>query len=197
MNYWLMKSEPDVFSIDDLARSPRKTTFWDGVRNYQARGFMRDDMRVGDLAFFYYSNTEEPGIAGIVKVVKRGYPDYTAFDKRDKHYDPDSDPNESALVHGRRALRAQAARADHARDTARAQRRRAQRTRIAQARQPTFDHASERRALEIHLLARAVSTTQDRVLCVTRSRTRCATNHTLRAHCRDKDAQKTVTRWNF
>ena len=92
MNHWLMKSEPDVFGIDDLARSPRKTTRWDGVRNYQARGFMRDDMRVGDLAFFYYSNTEEPGIAGIVKVVKRGYPDHTAFDKRDKHYDADSDP---------------------------------------------------------------------------------------------------------
>jgi predicted RNA-binding protein with PUA-like domain len=93
MNYWLMKSEPDVFGIDDLARSPRKTTHWDGVRNYQARGFMRDDMSVGDLAFFYHSNTEEPGIAGIVKVVKRGYPDHTAFDKRDKHYDADSDPN--------------------------------------------------------------------------------------------------------
>ena len=72
MNHWLMKSEPDVFGIDDLARSPRKTTHWDGVRNYQARGFMRDDMRIGDLAFFYHSNTEEPGIAGIVKVVKRG-----------------------------------------------------------------------------------------------------------------------------
>ena len=86
MKYWLMKSEPDVFSIDDLARSPRKTTFWDGVRNYQARGFMRDDMRVGDLAFFYYSNTEEPGIAGIVKVVKRGYPDHTAFDKHDANW---------------------------------------------------------------------------------------------------------------
>ena len=92
MKRWLMKSEPDVFSIDDLARSPRKTTHWDGVRNYQARGFMRDQMRAGDLAFFYHSNCEEPAIAGIVRVLKQGYPDHTAFDERDKHYDPDSDP---------------------------------------------------------------------------------------------------------
>jgi predicted RNA-binding protein with PUA-like domain len=93
MKHWLMKSEPDTFSIDDLARSPRETTFWDGVRNYQARGFMRDEMRIGDLAFFYHSNCEEPGIAGIVKIVKEGYPDRTAFDPRDKHYDADSDPD--------------------------------------------------------------------------------------------------------
>jgi len=91
MKYWLMKSEPDVFGIDDLARSPRKTTHWDGVRNFQARSFMRDQMRVGDLAFFYHSNCEEPAIAGIAKVVKQGYPDHTAFDASDKHYDPDSD----------------------------------------------------------------------------------------------------------
>jgi predicted RNA-binding protein with PUA-like domain len=91
--HWLMKSEPDTFSIDDLAKAPKKTTFWDGVRNYQARGFMRDQMSVGDLAFFYHSNTEEPAIAGIVKVVKAGYPDHTAFDKNDAHYDPDSDPD--------------------------------------------------------------------------------------------------------
>ena len=92
MNYWLMKSEPDVFGIDDLAKSPRKTTHWDGVRNFQARNFMRDGMQRGDLAFFYHSNTEEPGIAGIVKVVKTGYPDHTAFDPQDPHFDPDSDP---------------------------------------------------------------------------------------------------------
>jgi len=94
MKRWLMKSEPETFSIDDLARSPRKTTHWDGVRNYQARGFMRDQMSVGDLAFFYHSNCEEPGVVGIVKVVKRGYPDHTAFDKTDKHYDSDSDPDD-------------------------------------------------------------------------------------------------------
>lgn len=92
MAYWLMKSEPDVFGIDDLAKSPGKTTCWDGVRNYQARNFMRDGMRRGDLAFFYHSNTDEPGIAGIVKIVKEGYPDHTAFDVNDAHYDPDSDP---------------------------------------------------------------------------------------------------------
>jgi predicted RNA-binding protein with PUA-like domain len=92
MSYWLMKSEPDVFGIDDLAKRPRKTTHWDGVRNFQARNFMRDDMQRGDLAFFYHSNCEEPGIAGIVKIVKAGYPDHTAFDAKDPHFDPDSDP---------------------------------------------------------------------------------------------------------
>ena len=92
MAYWLMKSEPGVFSIDDLAQSPRKTTHWDGVRNFQARNFMRDEMRRGDLAFFYHSSCEVPGIAGIVKIVNEGYPDHTAFDKRDAHFDLDSDP---------------------------------------------------------------------------------------------------------
>ena len=92
MAYWLMKSEPDVFGIDDLKKRPGKTTHWDGVRNFQARNFMRDDMRRGDLAFFYHSNCDEPGIAGIVKIVKEGYPDYTAFDKDDPHFDADSDP---------------------------------------------------------------------------------------------------------
>ena len=92
MAYWLMKSEPGVFSIDDLAQCPRKTTHWDGVRNFQARNFMRDEMRRGDLAFFYHSSCEVPGIAGIVKIVNEGYPDHTAFDKRDAHFDLDSDP---------------------------------------------------------------------------------------------------------
>jgi predicted RNA-binding protein with PUA-like domain len=92
MAYWLMKSEPGVFGIDDLAQSPRKATHWDGVRNFQARNFMRDEMRRGDLAFFYHSSCEVPGVAGIVKIVKEGYPDHTAFDERDAHFDPDSDP---------------------------------------------------------------------------------------------------------
>jgi predicted RNA-binding protein with PUA-like domain len=91
MNHWLMKSEPDVFGVDDLAKSPRKTTFWSGVRNYQARNFMRDQMRVGDLAFFYHSNCDEPGIVGVMKVVKAGYPDHTAFDRDSDGFDPDSD----------------------------------------------------------------------------------------------------------
>jgi predicted RNA-binding protein with PUA-like domain len=93
VKHWLMKSEPDVFGIDDLAKNPGKTTFWDGVRNYQARNFMRDQMQLGDRAFFYHSNCAEPGVAGIVKVVKTGYPDHTAFDRDDPHFDPDSDPD--------------------------------------------------------------------------------------------------------
>ncbi len=92
MNYWLMKSEPESFSIDDLARAPKKTTCWDGVRNYQARNMLRDQMKKGDLAFFYHSNCEVPGIAGIVEIVREGYPDHTAFDPDDHHFDPKSDP---------------------------------------------------------------------------------------------------------
>jgi predicted RNA-binding protein with PUA-like domain len=92
MAYWLMKSEPDVFGIDDLAKLKGKTTHWDGVRNFQARNFMRDRMRRGDLAFFYHSSCDEPGVVGVVQIVKEGYPDYTAFDKDDPHFDPDSDP---------------------------------------------------------------------------------------------------------
>ncbi len=93
MKYWLMKSEPDAFGIDDLAGAKGKRTHWDGVRNYQARNFMRD-MKVGDQAFFYHSSCPQPGIAGIVKVVREAYPDHTAFDPKDKHYDPKSDPDE-------------------------------------------------------------------------------------------------------
>ena len=85
-----MKSEPSEFSFEDLYKSPEKTAYWDGIRNYQARNFMRDEMRIGDLAFFYHSNCAEPGIVGIAKVVREGYPDFTAFDRKDKHYDPKS-----------------------------------------------------------------------------------------------------------
>lgn len=90
-NYWLMKSEPDVFSIEDLEKVPAQTTHWDGVRNYQARNFMRDTMKVGDQLFFYHSNAAPSGIAGIAEIVKAGYPDFTAFDKNDVHFDPKSD----------------------------------------------------------------------------------------------------------
>jgi len=89
VNYWLLKSEPNEFSIDDLKKN--KTTHWDGVRNYQARNMMRDQMKKGDLAFFYHSNTDVPGIVGVMKVVRESYPDHTAFDPNDKHYDPKSD----------------------------------------------------------------------------------------------------------
>jgi len=93
MNYWLMKSEPDVFGIDDLRKAPGKRDHWDGVRNYQARNMMRDQMKKGDLVFFYHSNCDEPGIVGIMKVVREGYPDHTAFDPNEKYYDPKSDPD--------------------------------------------------------------------------------------------------------
>ena len=89
MNYWLMKSEPGTFSIDDLAKAKKSTTGWDGVRNFQARNYLRE-MKKGDLAFFYHSSCDIPGVAGIVKVVREGYPDPTAFDAKDDHYDPDS-----------------------------------------------------------------------------------------------------------
>lgn len=88
MQYWLMKSEPSVYSIDDLARDGK--TMWDGVRNYQARNFMRDSMQAGDLVFYYHSNAEPSGIAGVAKVAGKAYPDPTAFDKKDVHYDPKS-----------------------------------------------------------------------------------------------------------
>jgi predicted RNA-binding protein with PUA-like domain len=88
MNYWLMKSEPDTFSIDDLKR--KKHEAWDGVRNYQARNFMRDDMRVGDSVFFYHSNCAEPGIAGLAEVASDAYPDPSQFDPKSKYFDPGS-----------------------------------------------------------------------------------------------------------
>ena len=91
MQYWLMKSEPSEYSIDDLKKD--KTEHWDGVRNYQARNMMRDQMKKGDLAFMYHSNCDEIGIVGIMTVHKESYPDHTAFDKKDKHYDPKSDPD--------------------------------------------------------------------------------------------------------
>ena len=90
MRYWLMKSEPDEFSIDDLARSPNQTTAWYGVRNYQARNFMRDEMRVGDRAFFYHSSCPEPGIAGIAEIASGAYPDASQFDARSEYHDPKS-----------------------------------------------------------------------------------------------------------
>jgi len=88
MRYWLMKSEPDEFSIDDLARAPRRTTAWFGVRNYQARNYMRDDMQVGDLALFYHSSCPEPGVAGIVRVSAPAHPDETQFDPESDYFDP-------------------------------------------------------------------------------------------------------------
>src|SRR5437016_1012434 len=92
MNYWLMKSEPSTFSIQDLKNRPKQIEPWDGVRNYQARNMLRDQMKVGDLAFFYHSNCEVPGIVGIVEIVRAGYPDVSAFDPKHVHYDEKSNP---------------------------------------------------------------------------------------------------------
>ena len=93
MRYWLLKSEPSTFGIDELAGSPRRTTSWQGVRNYQARNMLRDDMGKGDLAFFYHSSCPEPGIAGIVEVVRAGYPDASAWDRRSEYHDAKSPEN--------------------------------------------------------------------------------------------------------
>jgi predicted RNA-binding protein with PUA-like domain len=90
MRCWLMKSEPDEFSIDDLARAKQQTTPWFGVRSYQARNFMRDDMQLGDRALFYHSSCPEPGVAGIVEVSRLAYPDASQFDSKSPYYDPKS-----------------------------------------------------------------------------------------------------------
>ena len=92
MNHWLMKSEPSTFSIDDLAAASKRTTCWDGVRNYQVRNMLRDQFAVGDLAFMYHSSCDEPGIVGVIEIVKPGYPDNTAFDRKHDHYDAASKP---------------------------------------------------------------------------------------------------------
>ncbi|MDF1502861.1 EVE domain-containing protein [Roseisolibacter sp. H3M3-2] len=92
--YWLLKSEADCFGFDHLLAAPDRTTCWDGIRNYQARNYMRDDMRPGDLVLYYHSNAEPPGVAGIAEVVREAYPDHTAFDPEDPHFDPKSRPDE-------------------------------------------------------------------------------------------------------
>jgi len=92
MRHWLMKTEPTTFGVEHLAAAPQRTTAWDGVRNYQARNMLRDEMKKGDQAFLYYSSCEVPGIVAIMQIVKEGYPDPTAFDRKHHHYDPGSDP---------------------------------------------------------------------------------------------------------
>jgi len=98
MNYWLLKSEPVAFSIDDLRNCPGQKDHWDGIRNYQARNFMRDDMRKGDLALFYHSSCPEPGVVGICEIVSEPYPDHTAFDPSSKYFDAGSDPDNPRWV---------------------------------------------------------------------------------------------------
>jgi predicted RNA-binding protein with PUA-like domain len=97
--YWLMKSEPDEVSIDDLAKAPKRTVPWTGVRNYQARNFMRDAMRIGDGVLFYHSSCPEPGIAGLAEVCSTAYPDATQFDPDSKYFDPKSTADKPRWVH--------------------------------------------------------------------------------------------------
>ncbi|GAM09030.1 thymocyte nuclear protein 1 [Geobacter sp. OR-1] len=92
MNYWLFKSEPGCFSFDDLKNRPESTEHWDGVRNYQARNFLRDRVKTGDRVLFYHSNIPEPAVVGIATVVREGYPDFTAYDPHGEHFDPKSSP---------------------------------------------------------------------------------------------------------
>ena len=93
MKYWLFKSEPEVFSVDDLAACPGQTRWWKHVRNYQARNFMRDDMQIGDRVFFYHSNTDIPAIVGVAEIASEPYPDPDAFNPEAKYFDPKSDPD--------------------------------------------------------------------------------------------------------
>ena len=96
MHYWLLKSEPDVFSIDDLRARPGGTEPWEGVRNYEARNLLRDELKKGDLAFFYHSSCKTPAIVGIMEIVREGYPDPSAFIPKHKYYDPRSKPENPA-----------------------------------------------------------------------------------------------------
>jgi len=92
VKYWLFKTEPETFSVDDLARARDSTTAWDGVRNYQVRNMLRDEMQVGDQGFVYHSSCDVPGIYGVMRVVRAGYPERAALDRKHKYFDPKSDP---------------------------------------------------------------------------------------------------------
>jgi len=92
--YWLLKTEPETFSFDDLVRAPARTTGWNGVRNYQARNFLRDAMKKGDRVLIYHSSADPPAVVGEAEIAREGYPDPTQFDRKDDHFDPDSAPHE-------------------------------------------------------------------------------------------------------
>lgn len=98
MQYWLFKTEPDAFSIDDLAAKPEQTEHWDGIRNYQARNFLRDQVKQGDKVFIYHSSCKDVGIAGLAEVAKEAYPDHTQFDPESHYYDPKSSPDNPRWV---------------------------------------------------------------------------------------------------
>lgn len=96
--YWLFKSEEKVFSIDDLSKEPGKTTYWDGIRNYQARNFIRDEIKKGDMVLFYHSNSDLNAVVGVCEIVKEAYTDFTAFDKKSKYFDPKSKKDDPAWL---------------------------------------------------------------------------------------------------
>ncbi len=98
MNFWLFKSEPDKYSIEDLKNEPEHTACWDGIRNYQARNFLRDEVKIGDMVLYYHSRCEPPGVVGLAKVVKEAYPDDTAWDPKADYYDPKSKPENPTWV---------------------------------------------------------------------------------------------------
>lgn len=98
MQYWLFKSEPDAFSIDDLAAKPKQTEHWDGIRNYQARNYLRDEVKQGDQVLFYHSSCKEVGIAGLAEVVKEAYPDHSQFNPESKYFDPKASPDNPRWV---------------------------------------------------------------------------------------------------
>ena len=133
--HWLMKSEPDVFSIDDLAKAKKQTTGWQKVRNYQARNLLRDEIAVGDGVLYYHSSVDPPAVVGLARVVKAGYPDPTQFNPKSEYYDAGQQARRAPVVLGRDRVRPQAGPAGHA---VRATRRpRAQRHGAAAAREPT------------------------------------------------------------
>jgi predicted RNA-binding protein with PUA-like domain len=153
MQYWLMKSEPSTFGLEQLAAAPRRTTGWDGVRNYQARNMLRDEMKKGDQAFLYHSSTEVPGIVAVMQIVRAAYPDPTAFDRKDHHYDPGSDPENPRWYMVDVQLKP--ARAHH--HSGGAARARGQGTEghgAPAAGQSSLDHAGLGGALEVHPRAR-------------------------------------------
>ncbi len=156
MRYWLMKTEPGVFSIEDLARAPRSTTSWDGVRNFQARNMLRDEMKKGDLVFLYYSSTDVPGIVGVMEVTKDGHPDTTAFDRKHDHHDPESDPKNPRWFMIDVRLKERFGRTITLSELRKHAGKRAERDDAAASGQSFVGNAGRTRTLEVHSLTRVM-----------------------------------------
>ena len=154
MNYWLFKSEPDTFSVDDLGRAKNATTAWDGVRNYQVRNMMRDQMRVGDQGFFYHSSCDVPGIYGVVRITRAGYPERAALDPQASVLRSGQRPGATSLVQRRRASRAAHRPADHARNLAQTCARSTLRDADPASWQPSLGDAGDARRVALRALAR-------------------------------------------